>query len=218
MAQIENAAQPPLVKLLLLGGAGVGKTSLRLRFAKGVFSPGEANDAATTTGAAFSVAHVYVDGAGVSVQLWDGAAADSNVGLSYHGVVAVFDVTNSATLAAAETAAAQVALEQHPRFIPRILVGTKCDRSDRTVTPAEGGSVAQRHGMQFFEVSSSTGAGVRKAFDFIVLLGKQTRALDMLREAYTRDQRGPEAVLTMIHRTSEFGARAAAAGTCCCLV
>ncbi len=95
MARLENTAQPPLVKLLLLGGAGVGKTSLRLRFAKGVFSPVEAATTALAAGAAaFSVAHV--EGAG-AVQVWDGSAATSNKGLSFDGVVAVFDVTNGAT-------------------------------------------------------------------------------------------------------------------------
>ena len=211
MAQLENAAQPPLVKLLLLGGAGVGKTSLRLRFAKGVFSPGEANDAATTAGAAaFSVAHVDVDGAGVSVQLWDGGAADSNVDLSYHGVVAVFDVTNGATLA---SAAAQSTLARGG-CMPRILVGTKCDRGDRVVTPAEGESMAQRHGMKYFEVSASTGEGVKEAFEAFIRVIRQDRLLASL--AAELDQTEVLHTMTMIHQTSGFWARAAEAR--CCLV
>jgi Ras-related protein Rab-8A len=212
MARLENTAQPPLVKLLLLGDAGVGKTCLRLRFAKGAFFPAE--DAAAGETAAFSVAHVDVNGRGVSVQLWDGGAAEQISGLSYHGVVAVFDVTNSATLA---SAAAQPALKSagDGRLL-RILVGTKCDRSDRAVTPAEGESMAQRHGMKYFEVSASTGAGVKEAFDAIILRAFQDLQLASL--AAELGQTGVLHNMTMIHRTSGFGARAAAAGTYCCLV
>ncbi len=217
MARLESAAQPPLLKLVLLGDAGAGKTCLRLRFAKGVFPPGE--DTTTTATAAFSVAHVDVDGVGVSVQVWDDDLADPNLDISFDGEVVVFDVTNSATLAAA---AAQPPALARRVGIPRILVGTKCDRGDRTVTPAMGEGVAQTHGLRYFEASASTGAGVREAFGAIIRLAAASelrRRRSVLDLAEKQDAFHNRQVFTMRHKTSGYPGRAAKAGgaasTCC---
>ena len=211
MARLENAAQPPLVKLLLLGDAGAGKTCLRLRFAKGAFLPAEDSTAASCDAAAFSVAHLDVEGGGVAVQVWDCGAGDPDLGLSFDGVVAVFDVTNSATLASA-AARSNLSCGGRGRRIPRILVGTKCDRGDRTVTPAEGKGVAQRHDMLYFEASASTGAGVREAFDAIVCLANRAARMDKLLDALGDAELHD---MTMLHVTSGFGARATASTSCC---
>ena len=131
--------------------------------------------------------------------------ADPNLGLSFDGVVAVFDVTNSATLA---SAAAQSTLCSRRRHTADF--GGHKVRQGR-VTPAEGEDVAQRHGMRYFEVSASTGAGVQKAFDAIIRLARLalTAKLDLC-------------TVTMIHQTSGFWARVAeahsAANARCCLV
>ena len=134
------------------------------------------------------------------------------LGRSSDGLVAVFDVTNKASLEVIEPFAAEL-IRARPDAA-RVLVGTKCD-GDRTVARAEGEGVAARLGMQYFEASASTGAGVREAFEAAI------------RSAWECSQRKlrlcmSEPLQTMAHRTSGFSGRATETVTACpcacCLV
>ena len=67
------AAQPPpydyLFKLLLIGDAGVGKSSLLLRFTDGTFD----EHIQSTIGVDFKVKHATVEGKRVKLTVWDTA-------------------------------------------------------------------------------------------------------------------------------------------------
>ena len=135
---------------------------------------------------------------------------------SCDSLVAVFDVTSSASLEALEPFAAQL-IRARPDTA-WVLVGTKCDGGGRQVTRAEGEGVAQRLGMRYFEASASTGAGVREVFEVGVRLAREcsqrrrARLLDSVADIGH--------VTTMLHRTSGFGGRPAlpvpATGAACC--
>jgi hypothetical protein len=137
------------------------------------------------------------------------------LGRSCDSLVAVFDVTNSASLEALEPFAAQL-IRARPDTA-RLLLGTKCDGDGRQVTRAEGEGAAQRLGMRYFEASASTGSGVREVFEVGVRLARECsqRRREMVAESGH--------VTTMIHRTSGFGSRPAlpvpaTAAACCSLV
>lgn len=46
----------------------------------------------------------------------------------------------------------------------KLLIGNKCDRSDRVVTEAEGSGLARELGMPFLETSARTAENVEAAF------------------------------------------------------
>jgi GTPase SAR1 family protein len=128
----------------------------------------------------------------------------------FDGIVAVFDVTNKATLETFEpSGSAAQAIREWPG-VARVLVGTKCD-GDRKVTRVEGEGVAQRLGMRYFEASASTGAGVREAFDAAI---RSAGEHCLLRQ---KTDRVPLA--TMMHKSSGFLGRRAPPCSCdCCVV
>ena len=89
------------VKVLLLGQSGVGKSSLMLRFADGIFN----EEQASTIGVDFRVKTVDVDGVGpVKLQVWDTAGQERFRTLTksyYRGasaIVFVHDITSAASL------------------------------------------------------------------------------------------------------------------------
>lgn len=49
----------------------------------------------------------------------------------------------------------------------RVLLANKVDSEDRQVTEVEGRMLAQRYGINYFEVSAKSGLGVNEAFTYI---------------------------------------------------
>jgi GTPase SAR1 family protein len=49
----------------------------------------------------------------------------------------------------------------------KVLVGNKCDREDRKVTPEEGQKLASEFNMKYFETSAKTNLNVSETFTFL---------------------------------------------------
>lgn len=92
--------QPSLdAKVVIMGSAGVGKTSLVTRYVEGRF----ASQTTTTTGAFFHSKKVTVDGTKVRLQIWDTAGQErfrSMAPMYYRGAnaaILVYDITNASS-------------------------------------------------------------------------------------------------------------------------
>ena len=88
----------PLVKLLLIGDSGVGKTNLLLRYSDAAFSFNNI----PTIGIDFRIKTVELKGGRrVKLQIWDTAGQERflNITRNYYrgamGIMIVYDVTNS---------------------------------------------------------------------------------------------------------------------------
>ena len=85
-----------LVKLLLIGDSGVGKSCLLLRFADSTFTSAYI----TTIGIDFKIKNVEVGGKRVKLQVWDTAGQERfrTITKAYYkgaqGILMVFDVSN----------------------------------------------------------------------------------------------------------------------------
>ncbi|GAB5364124.1 hypothetical protein AAMO2058_000942100 [Amorphochlora amoebiformis] len=156
-----------LMKILLLGDSGVGKTCLALRFVGEKFQ----KSFKVTVGIDFKVKEFYVDGKPVKVQIWDTAGQERfrSVATSYYrkaaGVVLVYDINNLDSFKSLENWID--VLNQHTdKGIAKILVGNKLDQTDsktKAVTTEMGLAFAKKHGIKFLETSAKTDKNVQQA-------------------------------------------------------
>jgi len=163
-----------MLKLLLLGDAGVGKTSLLNQFVNREFTA----QYKATIGSDFSSKQLDVDGRYVTLQIWDTAGQERFQSLGptfYRGTdccILVYDITKPATFENIKKwrneFAMQLGLTNSAEF-PFLLLGNKSDLPEKAVQASAAREFAQMNGdMVFFEVSAKTAEGVQTSFEAIV--------------------------------------------------
>ena len=163
-----------MLKLLLLGDAGVGKTSLLNQFVNREFSA----QYKATIGSDFSSKQIEIDGKYVTLQIWDTAGQERFQSLGptfYRGTdccILVYDVTKQTSFENIKKwkneFCVQLDLSNADDF-PFLLLGNKCDLPDKVIQPSAAREFAQMNGdMLFFEVSAKTTDNVQTAFESIV--------------------------------------------------
>ena len=151
-------------KLLLVGDSGVGKSSLLLRFAEGVFTDSHVE----TIGIDFKVRTITLDGKTIRLQVWDtaGAARFKTITTSYfkcaHGIVVVYDVTNQDSFDNVK----KNWLDTHAsESVSKFMVGNKCDQVDNKVVDfTTAKEFADQIGISIIETSAKENANVEQAF------------------------------------------------------
>ncbi|XP_074548677.1 ras-related protein Rab-15-like [Halichoeres trimaculatus] len=169
-----------LVRLLMLGDSGVGKTCMLRRFTESEFNPTHIS----TIGVDFKMKTLEIDGVKVRVQIWDTAGQEryKTITKQYYrraqGIVFVYDITNRLSFQHLAMWASDVD-EFAPDKVQRILVGNKSDdETSREVTRDQGSKLAETYGMDFFETSASTSKNISESF---------TRATELVLQAHMRD-------------------------------
>jgi len=154
-----------LVKILLLGDSGVGKSAIMLRFTEDRFT----EDLMSTIGLDFKMKMIEIDNKTVNIQIWDTAGQEKfkTITKTYYrgasGYIIVYDVTNRNSFDHVSTWVDEINDHGNNDMI-KILVGNKCDLDGRTVTIEEGKELARKLDMPFFEASALTGANVTQIF------------------------------------------------------
>ena len=155
------------LKVLVIGEAGVGKSSLMLRFTEEKFS----TDILPTVGLDFRVKVMDHKGYSVKLSIWDTAGQErfKNITSAYfrgaHGVVLVYDITSRRSFENLENWVAEEAKYSREKETMKLVVGNKSDQAgEREVTSEEGRMWAERRGFIFIETSAWNNSGVDTAF------------------------------------------------------
>eukprot|EP01086_Lenisia_limosa_P018214 TRINITY_DN9897_c0_g1_i2.p1 TRINITY_DN9897_c0_g1~~TRINITY_DN9897_c0_g1_i2.p1 ORF type:complete len:207 (+),score=41.69 TRINITY_DN9897_c0_g1_i2:94-714(+) len=155
-----------LIKLLIIGDSGVGKSCLLLRFSDDQFTP----SFITTIGIDFKIRTIDVDGKRIKLQIWDTAGQERfrTITSAYYrgamGILLVYDVTCRRSF---ENIRGWIRnIETHANEnVNKLLAGTKCDLTDKkVVTEDEGRQLAEQFGMPFMETSAKSKDNVDNAF------------------------------------------------------
>ncbi|KAI0553682.1 ras-domain-containing protein [Xylaria curta] len=163
---LRDASTADLIKLLLIGDSGVGKSCCLLRFSEDSFTP----SFITTIGIDFKIRTIELDGKRVKLQIWDTAGQERfrTITTAYYrgamGILLVYDVTDQRSFENIRTWFANV--EQHAtEGVNKILIGNKCDWEEkRVVSTEQGEALANELGIPFLEVSAKSNINIDKAF------------------------------------------------------
>ncbi|KAJ6140453.1 Small GTPase superfamily Rab type [Penicillium chermesinum] len=166
-----------LIKLLLIGDSGVGKSCCLLRFSEDSFTP----SFITTIGIDFKIRTIELDGKRVKLQIWDTAGQERfrTITTAYYrgamGILLVYDVTDERSFQSKHPLGAEIKtdirtwfsnVEQHAsEGVHKILIGNKCDWEEkRAVSTEQGQELADELGIPFLEVSAKNNINIEKAF------------------------------------------------------
>lgn len=159
-----------LLKVIILGDSGVGKTSLMNRFVNKKFS----TQYKATIGADFVTKDVAVDDKYVTMQIWDTAGQErfQSLGVAfYRGAdccVLVYDVTAPTTFKSLDSWRDEFLIQASPRDpenFPFIVIGNKIDQENRAVSSKRAQTWCQsKNNIPYFETSAKEAVNVESAF------------------------------------------------------
>merc|ERR1711934_713226 len=166
-----------LIKLLLIGDSGVGKSCLLCRYSDDVFN----NKFITTIGIDFKIRTIELDGKKIKLQIWDTAGQERfrTITQAYYrgamGILLVYDVTDDKSFQ--NIRAWMRNIEQHANNeVVKVLLGNKCDMDmKRAVDSAKGEALAREYDIEFFETSAKEKINVDAAFTRMAKLIKDKR-------------------------------------------
>ncbi|RID73946.1 hypothetical protein BRARA_B01064 [Brassica rapa] len=200
-----------LIKLLLIGDSGVGKSCLLLRFSDGSFT----TSFITTIGIDFKIRTIELDDKRIKLQIWDTAGQERfrTITTAYYrgamGILLVYDVTDETSFNNIRNWIRNI--EQHASDnVNKILVGNKADmdESKRAVPTSRGQALADEYGIKFFETSARTNLNVEEVFFSL--------AKDIKQRLTDTDSRAEPAMIRMSQTDQASGSGQATQNSACC--
>jgi len=163
-----------LLKVIILGDSGVGKTSLMNQYVNKKFS----NQYKATIGADFLTKEVMVDDRLVTMQIWDTAGQErfQSLGVAfYRGAdccVLVFDVNVAKTFENLDSWREEFLVQagpKDPENFPFVVLGNKIDlENQRAVSQKRAQAWCQtKNGIPYYETSAKEAINVEQAFQVI---------------------------------------------------
>lgn len=155
-----------IAKVVIVGDAAVGKTSLLVRYIKGIFSASYI----LTIGVAFSVKDVIIGENVLRMQIWDtgGQERFGPIRQLYYrgakGVLVVYDRANRTSFDRVGYWLREV--EKGCGKVPVVLVSNKQDL-EAEVPPEEGRNLAEECSIAFMETSAKTDLNTVQAFSML---------------------------------------------------
>ncbi|MEJ2249306.1 MAG: GTP-binding protein [Candidatus Lokiarchaeota archaeon] len=166
--------KPIVLKMLLAGEGGVGKTTLLKRYVEGTFSA----ETKMTIGVEFFLKELVIDGRNVMLQLWDFGGQTrfrfllESYATGAKGALLLFDLTRPMSLDKVEQWID--ICRSGNEELPIILLGTKLDLEDQiSVSDDYAEEIINCFNLvDYIKISSKTGENVNKAFeslaDFVI--------------------------------------------------
>ena len=159
-----------ILKILIAGEGGVGKTTLLHRYIEGIFSA----DTKLTIGVEFFLKEMKVENIECTLQLWDFGGQqrfrfllDSYV-IGAKGALLMFDLTRISTLKTVEQWVG--ILRKYDPNLPILFIGTKLDLAEE-ISVDDDYAVRFKEEYNLFEylkISSKTGENINRAFELLL--------------------------------------------------
>ncbi|KAI9789532.1 MAG: Rab GTPase ypt7 [Piccolia ochrophora] len=191
-----------LLKVIILGDSGVGKTSLMNQYVNKKFSASYK----ATIGADFLTKEVLIDDRLVTMQLWDTAGQErfQSLGVAfYRGAdccVLVYDVNNSKSFDTLDSWRDEFLIQASPKdpeSFPFVVLGNKIDveENKRTISSKRAMAFCQgKGGIPYFETSAKEAVNVEQAFEgstsrsLVSAVLELTRHLVIARQALEQEE------------------------------
>ena len=165
-----------IFKILLVGDASVGKTSLIYRFINNKFL----NSYSSTIGVDYQTKIYDHKGYKIKLQIWDTAGQErfhsitSNYFKGADGILFIYDITNRNSFEGVKDWIKES--EDYNNNIQKILIGNKCDLADsREVQKEEVEDFYNEKKIDFFETSAKENINLDEAFNRMVELIYKTK-------------------------------------------
>jgi len=169
-----------LLKVIILGDSGVGKTSLMNQYVNRKFS----NQYKATIGADFLTKEVMVDDRLVTMQIWDTAGQErfQSLGVAFYRgsdcCVLVFDVNTASSFEHLDNWRDEFLVQAGPRDpenFPFVVLGNKIDLEHQRVVSTKRAQAwcQSKNNVPYFETSAKEAIHVDQAFQTIARLALQ---------------------------------------------
>ena len=143
-----------LVKVIIIGDATVGKSSIMARFADDIFDI----SGAPTIGIDFKIRNIDIDNKKVRLQIIDTAGQErfKSITVSHYRnancIILMYDVTNKQSYDNIHNWLKTI--DGHTTVKPIIyIVGNKCDMSSRVISIEKGKELAQSYNFKFYIIA-----------------------------------------------------------------
>ena len=167
---MEDESYEIMVKVVLVGDSGVGKTNIMSKYLKNQFR----EDSKATVGVEFGSKQFSVEGHQIKAQIWDTAGQERYKAITsaYYkgakGAFIVYDITRTNTFETVNKWVSDITAAADKK-ITLILIGNKNDLEDqRQVTKEVGEEKAKELGLAFMETSACSGENLDKAFQMMI--------------------------------------------------
>ncbi|CAN6661482.1 ypt/Rab-type GTPase Ypt7p [Trichomonascus vanleenenianus] len=164
-----------MLKVVILGDSGVGKTSIMQQYVNKKFS----TQYKATIGADFLTKELHIDDRKVVMQIWDTAGQErfQSLGVAfYRGAdccVLMYDVNNAKSFEALDSWRDEFLIQANPsdpESFPFVVIGNKIDVEDtkRAVSMKKAQAFCAAKGnLPYYETSAKENTGVEQAFDVV---------------------------------------------------
>lgn len=166
-----EASEPDyLLKIILVGDSGVGKTNILGQFVRNEFNP----ESKTTIGVEFATRTVQINNKIIKAQIWDTAGQERYraVTSAYYkgasGAMLVYDITNSISFNSVRKWLKEIR-DNSDRKVCIMLIGNKSDLQNlRSISTEESRNLAQNENLLFLETSALSAENIQEAFTVLI--------------------------------------------------
>jgi len=159
-----------VVKLLLIGDSGIGKSALVYKYCEDSFTP----SFISTIGIDFKVKNITVQSKHIKLQIWDTAGQERfrSITSAYyrgaHAAIICYDITSHSSFEHVETWINDIRSKTNSIELLLTIVACKCDlESARVITETQGREMALKFKAQFYETSSKNNIGITEMFYYV---------------------------------------------------